>query len=288
VFGNKSPVSFFAKTFQIPCPFIFTHKKQQLPTPHRHHSRLEMNSMPGRSRRHQPSSFLGLPQDHRIEIVACLGATSEQPLADLRSLHGTYSTMRCVCGHDDASRCLSIEGIRDEISWVWDPTTYKAFLAMLTGLGNTEACFFSGIKTVFIENRGYNDLRRAAEGGHDAAAYLYAILLYRDNGGADDDDSAKWYMRRVAGGGSTTSRWLSNEGCLPLCEKVARAIHYSTWRIWGEPLPHLAQVRGDQSCAGNGGGVEKGWLRISLFCSEDCRLPCEMVKFAQSIGIGNQ
>jgi hypothetical protein len=77
---------------------------------------------------------------------------------------------------------------------------------------------------------------------------------------------------------------------MPLREKVARALHYSTWRIWGEPLPPPAQVRGDQTCAGNGSGcgVEKGWLRISLFCSEDCRLRCEMVKFAQSIGIGNQ
>jgi hypothetical protein len=97
-------------------------------------------------------------------------------------------------------------------------------------------------------------------------------------------------MRWVAGGSSTTSRWLSNKGCLPLCEKVARALHYSTWRIWGELLPPPAQVRDDQPWAGTGGGcgVEKGWLRISLFCSEDCRLHCEMVKFTQSIGIGNQ
>jgi hypothetical protein len=161
---------------------------------------------------------------------------------------------------------------------------------MLTGLGNLEACFLSGIKAFFIENMGYNDLRHAAEGGHDATTYLYAILLYRDNGGAAADDTTKWYMRPVAGSGSTTSRWLSNEGCLPLREKAARALHYSTWRIWGEPLPPPAQVRGDQPCTGNGGGcsVEKGWLRISLFCSEDCRLRCEMVKFAQSIGIGNQ
>jgi hypothetical protein len=48
---------------------------------------------------------------------------------------------------------LSIEGIRDEISWVWEPTAYKAFLAMLTDLGNPETCFFSGIKAVFMENR---------------------------------------------------------------------------------------------------------------------------------------
>jgi hypothetical protein len=112
---------------------------------------------------------------------------------------------------------------------------------MLTGLGNLEACFLSGIKAFFIEHRGYNDLRRAAEGGHDAVAYLYAILLYRDNGDAAADDTAKGYMRRVAGGGRTTSsRWLSNEGCLPLREKAARALHYSTWPMWDEPLPPLA------------------------------------------------
>jgi hypothetical protein len=70
-----------------------------------------------------------------------------------------------------------IEGIRDEISWVWNPTAYIAFLAMLSGLGNPKACFLSGIKAFFIEHRGYNDLRRATEGGHDAAAYLYVILL---------------------------------------------------------------------------------------------------------------
>jgi hypothetical protein len=82
---------------------------------------------------------------------------------------------------------------------------------MLTVLGNPEACFFSGIKVVFMENRGYNDLRRTAEGGHDAAAYLYAILLYRDNGGAVDDDTTKRYKRQ--------SRWLSNEGCLPFARR---------------------------------------------------------------------
>jgi hypothetical protein len=193
--------------------------------------------------------------------------------------------MRRVCGHDDVGRRLSIERIRDEISWVWNPTVYKAFLAMLSGLGNPEACFLSGIKAFFIRHRGYNDLRFAAEGGHDAAVYLYDILLYRDNGGAAADDTAKVYMRQVAGGGSTTSRWLSNEGRVPLREKAARALHYLTWRIWGEPLPPPAQVRGDQPCASTGGScsVEKGWLRISLFCSKDCRLHYEMVKFAQSI-----
>jgi hypothetical protein len=107
---------------------------------------------------------------------------------------------------------------------------------MLTGLGNPKAYFLSGIKAFFIEHRGYNDLWHAA--------YLYTILIYRDNGGAAADDTAKGYMRRVTGGGSTTSsRWLSNEGCLPLREKATRALHYSTWHIWGELLPPPAQVR---------------------------------------------
>jgi hypothetical protein len=93
------------------------------------------------------------------------------------------------------------------------------------------------------------------------AAYLYAILLYRDNGGATADNFAKWFMRLVAGGDSTMSRWLSNEGCQPLHEKAVHALHSSTWRIWGEPLPPPAQVCGDQPCAGGGGcGMEKGWL----------------------------
>jgi hypothetical protein len=99
--------------------------------------------MPGRSRRHQPSSLLGLPQDLRIEIAARVNTTSERPLADLRSLRGTCSTMRRVCGHGDIGRRLSIEGVRHEISWVWNPTAYEAFLAMLTGLGHPEACFLS-------------------------------------------------------------------------------------------------------------------------------------------------
>jgi hypothetical protein len=216
--------------------------------------------MPGRSTRHQPSSLLlGLPQDLRIEIAARVGATSERLLADLRSLSGTCSTMPRVCGHGDVGRRLSIEGIRDEMSWVWNPTAYKAFLAMLSSLRNPEACFLSRIKAFFIEHRGYNDLRCATKGGPDATAYLYAILLYRDNGCAAADDTAKGYMRRVAGGGSTTSSgWLSNGGCLPLREKATRALHNSTWRIWGEPLPPPAQVRGDQPCAGTGCGVEKG------------------------------
>jgi hypothetical protein len=97
-------------------------------------------------------------------------------------------------------------------------------------------------------------------------------------------------MRQVVGGDITTPRWLSNEGCLHLREKAARVIHSSTWRIWSEQLPPPAHVHGDQPCTGNGDccSLDKGWLWISLFCTEDCRLHCELFKFERSIGIGNQ
>jgi hypothetical protein len=186
--------------------------------------------------------------------------------------------MRRVCGHDDVSWHLSIEGIQDEISSVWNPTAYKAFLAMLSDFGNPEACLLSRIKAFFIEHKEYNALRRATEGGHDAAAYLYAILLYRDNGSASANDTAKGYMRWVAGSGSTMSRWLSNKGCLPLCEKVERVLHYSTWRIWGEPLPPSVQVRIDQPCTGNSGGcgVEKDGFEFLCFAAKTvgCAVKC--------------
>jgi hypothetical protein len=66
--------------------------------------------------------------------------------------------MRHVCGHGDVGWRLSIEGTRDEISWVWSPTACKEFLAMLSGLRNPEASFLSRIKAFFIKHRGYSDL----------------------------------------------------------------------------------------------------------------------------------
>ena len=44
-----------------------------------------------------------------------------------------------------------------------------------------------------------NNLARATDGGHNLAAYLVAILLYRHNGDARDDDTTRGYMRWVEG-----------------------------------------------------------------------------------------
>ena len=42
-----------------------------------------------------------------------------------------------------------------------------------------------------------NDLAHAADGRHNLAAYLVALLLYRHNGNAGDDDTVRQYIRWV-------------------------------------------------------------------------------------------
>jgi hypothetical protein len=40
---------------------------------------------------------------------------------------------------------------------------------------------------------------RAADGGHNVAAYLVAIFLYRHNSDVGDDNTVRWYIRWVKG-----------------------------------------------------------------------------------------
>jgi hypothetical protein len=82
-----------------------------------------------------------------------------------------------------------------------------------------------------------HDLARTANGSHNLAAYLVALLLYRHNGATDDDDTARRYMRRVkgeegsrvavagGGGGRPRSRWLSKNRCV-LCRRPAVKLIY--------------------------------------------------------------
>ena len=87
-----------------------------------------------------------------------------------------------------------------------------------------------------------DDLTRAADGGHNLAAYPVALLLYSHNGDAGDDDTMRRYMgwvsgeeeswAAVAGGsGGPMSRWLSNKGCV-LCRRSAVKVIYNT--TWGQ------------------------------------------------------
>jgi hypothetical protein len=91
-----------------------------------------------------------------------------------------------------------MDQFRHERTWD-DPVDYEALLASLTQVGNLEACFLTGIQTVFMEKHSpracLDDLACAADGGHN----LVTLLLYRHNGNAGDDDTARWYKRPVKG-----------------------------------------------------------------------------------------
>ena len=138
-------------------------------------------------------------------------------------------------------------------------------------VGNLEACFLTGIQTIFMEKHSpqpcLDDLARAADGGHNQAAYLVTLLLYRHNGDAGDDDTARQYIRwvegeevswaaAVDGGGGPTSRWLSNKGCV-LCHCPAIKVIYNT--TWAQlSLPPPVAVHGDLPCIGGACGDVDG------------------------------
>ena len=143
-----------------------------------------------------------LPTEVQIEIAGHLTVTSERPIDDLHSLWTICSSMHRI--------------------------NYFTLLARLTQVGNLKACLLTGIQTVFTENHSpwpcLDYLTRATNGGHNVAAYLVTIFIYRHNGGAGYDNTVRWYTRWIEGeeeswaammndGGGPTSRRLSNKGC---------------------------------------------------------------------------
>jgi len=121
---------------------------------------------------------------------------------DLRILRVTCSSMHCICGNPTICRRVALHQCRCRLGWD-DLGNYYTLLASLTQLGNPEACFLIGIPIVFEENNSpqpcLNYLASTADGGHNLAAYLVAILFYRHNDDACDDDTARRYKRWVEG-----------------------------------------------------------------------------------------
>ena len=124
----------------------------------------------------------------QIEIAGHLAATSERPKDDFHSLQATCSSRRGICGDPTIGRRVVVDWHRHVARSSNDLVNYFALLARLTQVNNLEACLLIGIQTVFTENhspRPFLDyLTRAADGGHNVAAYLVTIFLYRHNGGA--------------------------------------------------------------------------------------------------------
>jgi hypothetical protein len=125
-------------------------------------------------------SLTALPTEVQIVIASHLAATPEQPMDDLNSLWVTCSSKYRICDNPTVGRCLALDRFRRGRTWD-DPIDYKALHASLTQVGNLEACFLTGIQTIFMEKHSYrpclDDPARAADGGHNLAAYLVAYCF---------------------------------------------------------------------------------------------------------------
>jgi hypothetical protein len=104
--------------------------------------------------------------------------------------------MRRICGNAAIGRRVELDPCRRRLRWD-DIGDYYALLSSLTQLSNLEACFLTRIPMVFEETHRpwpcLDDLAHAANGRHNLATYLVAILLYRHNGDARNDDTTRRY-----------------------------------------------------------------------------------------------
>jgi hypothetical protein len=69
---------------------------------------------------------------------------------DLYSLRATCSSMRRICGDPTAGQHLALDWVRHGSTGA-NPVNYYALLATLTHVSNPEACFLTGVQTVFME-----------------------------------------------------------------------------------------------------------------------------------------
>jgi hypothetical protein len=94
-------------------------------------------------------------------------------------------------------------------------------------------------------------LEKAAQAGHNLAAYVAAMVLYMDNGGAGDDDTTRRYIRQVEGEeesvAATSMMMRTNKGCLRCREAASEVIQRVAWRRCATLAPPVA--RGNHQCA---------------------------------------
>ncbi|RLM66299.1 hypothetical protein C2845_PM16G00080 [Panicum miliaceum] len=141
--------------------------------------------------------------DLAIKIAGRLTATSERPMDNLRALRATCRRMLRVCGEPEVGRRVALGQFADDMSWD-DPVGYPTLVGRLTKVGNPEACFLTWFEVLFRKGTPLAPvctvgLQHDTEFGHNMAAYVAAIFLYRANYGAVSDDAARRYMRQVEG-----------------------------------------------------------------------------------------
>jgi hypothetical protein len=235
-----------------------------------------MDSMPERSTRHQPSSLLvGLPQDLRIEIAALVGVTSEHPLADLRSLRGTCLTM---CRRPRRRRPVFV----DRGDTRWDFLSVEPHRLQSIPCNAERSREFGGL----FPPQNQSLLHRCAP---PRVGTMWRTIYMPSCSTETMAVPPPTTPQRGTWGGSRAAAvrrpdgWATRGVCL--CARRPRVRSTTRLGAFGVNRCRLRHMCAAISRA-QAPAAAVAWKRMafSLFCSEDCRLRCEMVKFAQKIG----
>jgi hypothetical protein len=86
----------------------------------------------------------------------------------------------------------------------WNQFYDHEYYAKLASVGNPEACFYAGMRAVFVEDHNalmlwLDMLEHSAMVDHDVATFVLSLVLHRSNSGADNDNIARWWLRKVKG-----------------------------------------------------------------------------------------
>jgi hypothetical protein len=86
----------------------------------------------------------------------------------------------------------------------WNQFYDHEYCTKLASVGNPEACFYTGMRAVFVEDRNalmlwLDMLEHSAVVDHDVATFVLSLVLHRSNSGADNNNIARWWLRMVEG-----------------------------------------------------------------------------------------
>ena len=119
--------------------------------------------------REHPRSLAELSEELLAIIASRVGATSNRPMEDLRSLRATRKSMFGPCHDRDVGRLLALDRVPVEQMQNDNPDGYDVFIPSLAEAGNPVACFLTGMDDIFGRNHSprppLDQLHHAAEGG---------------------------------------------------------------------------------------------------------------------------
>ena len=103
-------------------------------------------------------SLTDIPEEMLIHIATSVAASSDYPMADLRSLRGACSLMRDkVCGAALVRRSLILRWALQQPA---DAAISERLIVNTHGAGNLEALFIMGMRVIFRQHSGATSRRR--------------------------------------------------------------------------------------------------------------------------------